>query len=402
MKLGAIAGRLASVKLTLSLLALLAAAAAVGTLGVIPQGLPESVYGDRYGFIGSLITGLGLDRFHYSIPYRLLFILFLANLLACCATRSIVGLKAAFARGEPALRVPLKDPSAAREALAEAGFEVVTGEGPLIAKRRLWAFSAFALVHLSPVLVALGAFLGTEAGFIGTTNVHVGSIADTVRAWRDGEEVSLPFAVEVKGFKRYWFPLTARFAAKTADGSALEPLELTEGAEAAIPGTAYSILVERFDPDAAEIRYRVAGGGFSGTFTRANMASAPVMLSPLAFRGEVRRAEAEVAIYGKDSQLLVKSPIAVNEPVRVLGHTVFLTAWGADSENKPFVGLQVAYDPAQWIMWVGAILFTLGVCVLLFVEGAWVREEGGELVGRASRNRRDFAELLARAAKGSG
>lgn len=402
MRFDALAGRLASVKLTLSLLVLLAASAAIGTFGVIPQGLPEAVYGDRYGFLGSLITGLGLDRFHYSIPYRLLFLLFLVNLLACCATRSVAGFKAAFMRGEPALRVPLKDRAAAREALSEAGFEVSEGEGPIIAKRRLWAFSAFALVHLSPVLVALGAFLGTEAGFIGTTNVHVGAIADKVRAWRDGEEVSLPFAVEVQGFKRYWFPLTVRFAAKSADGAALEPLELAEGVEAPVPGIPYSILVERFDPDVAEIRYRVAGGGFSGTFTRADMASAPVMLSPLAFRGEVRRAEAEVAFYGKDSQLLAKSPIAVNEPVRVLSHTVFLTAWGADSEGKPFVGLQVAYDPAQWLMWVGAILFTLGVCVLLFVEGAWAREEGGELVGRASRNRRDFAELLARAAKGPG
>lgn len=396
-----IVAKLASVKLTLWLLALLALAAAVGTLDVIPQEFQHQNYIDRFGYAGKVILWLGLDRFHYSLPYRFLFCALLLNLMACGMQKSISGLKSCLGGGIPAARVPLLNRETAREALAEAGFEV-SDKGEIRAKRRLWAFSGFALVHLSPILIAAGAFIGTEVGFVGTTNAFVGTIVDQVRDWRTGEQVFLPFAVEVGSFKRLWHPLKIRLEVKTDDGVDRGQVEVMEGEVWQVPSTDYKVMVEKFDPDEAEIAYSVFESDRPPTrYSRKTMENAPVRLSPEAFMGSVRRVEADVVFYGKDSTVLSRGTLAVNEPATALGHRVYVTAWGDDGAGKPFIGMQISYDPGQLPMWFGAISLTLGVCVLLFVEGAWVREEGGELVGRSTRNRREFAALLARAS-GSG
>lgn len=387
--------RLASVRLTLLLLALLAGGAAVGTTGLIPQGFQPETYVERYGPAGRAITLLGLDRFHYSIPYRLLFLALLANLTACGYARSISGLRSCLGKGEGSVRVPLADREKARERLAASGFNV-SADGPILAKRRLWAFAGFSLVHLSPLLVAVGGLIGSEAGFVGTANVYVGSMADSVRDWKSDGDVVLPIAVEVRSVKREFHPLTLRMGARTrGDGVDRGVFVFAEGERWKVEPTAFEVVVDRFDPDANDISYRVFEPGESpASFTRKNIGSAPVILSPIEYRGDVRRVETAVSIFRKDKTSLGNFAIAVNEPAVAEGYRIYLTNWGADDQGKPYVGLQISKDPGELPMWVGAVLMTIGLCVLLYVEGAWVREEDGFLAGRSTRNRRRFAQLL--------
>ena len=392
--------RLASPRLTIRLLLALAVVAAIGTFELIPQGLDQVRYIERYGLLGRIATSLGLDHFHTSLPFRALFLLLLANLMACGVGRSVESFKNALGRGAPALSLPLADREGAIRKLTAAGYKV-GGSTAISAKKRIWAFAAFGLVHLTPFIIAAGAFWGTEAGFLGTANLHVGAIESKFMDWKNYSEVELPFAVEVRSVRRFWYPLRVRLTARTPEGAQSGELEVVTGEKLPVPNTPFSLVVDSFDPDAQDISYRVfSQTEVFGPFTRKEMAKAPLRLSPLAYKGNVKRVEASLSVYDPSSRELGKGVVAVNEPLVFDDYRIFLTNWGQDEQDKPFVGLQIARDPGQPLVWFGSLLLSCGLMLLLFVDGAWVAERDGQLIGRSIRNRRKFAELLKGAAGG--
>lgn len=386
---------LSSLRLTLWLLVALAAAAALGTFGILPQGLEKAEYASRYGMAGETVTALGLDRFHTSWPFRLLFLLLLANLLACGLVRSLNAFRNAFGKTpDLPLSAPMADRAGTLDALRDKGF-TVPSENPVRAHRRRWAFLGFPLVHLSPFLVALGAFTGTQAGFVGTTVISVGTIDERAMNWKMSRDVELPFAVHVKSLKREWYPLTVRLEVFTSGGARKGEMVLSEGERLGVPGTDYEMELDKFDPDAKDISYRLYGqGGLVGTYSRKDMQAAPVRVSPKAFRGEVRQAFAELDIYRPGNAAAQTVLISVNGPAVVEGHRIFLTAWGDGEDGKPYVGLQITRDPGQELVWAGSAILAAGLFVLLFAQGAVVAEKDGILTARASRNSRSFAVLL--------
>lgn len=391
-------GRLGSLRLTLALLLALAVFAAVGTFEPIPQGLEKIRYLERFGALGQFITGLGLDHFHTSLPFRALVLLLIANLLACGLPRSVAGFKSVAALGSPSAAWPLGDREEAARALAAAGFRVTAVE-PLRAFRRRYAFAGFGLVHLAPVLIVAGAFWGSAGGFVATSNIFVGAIESKFMDWSRMEENHLPFAVKPVSLTREWYPLTLRLLLKTPEGSRLGEVEVTEGERFQAGESPFQLVVDRFDPDAQDISFSVfAGPTPVGSFSRQTMKASPVIIAPQAFRGEVRQAFVSLAFYDPSGREVGSGVASVNHPVEVEGHRVFLTSWGIE-EEKPYVGLQVTRDPGQWLLWLGSLLFTLGVLVLLFVEGGWAREEDGALHARSTRGRRGL-EALGRGLRG--
>jgi cytochrome c biogenesis protein len=383
------------VRLTLWLLLALALTGALGTGKLIPQSLAPFAYEELYGPAGKLIPALGLDSFYTSLPYRALFVLLILNLLACAVGRSIEGVKNAFAAGNPAARVPLTDRARTTERLRAAGY-TIKSEAPLLATKRSWVFFGFPLVHLAPLFIVAGAFWGSVGGSISTQNIHVGSITESVFEWGTNKQLELPFAIGLTDFHlHYHYPLKLRVKALVQDDADGPVITTKEGEEFAIPGTDYSAVVESFDNVEDNMYYTIKSGDTRwGPFSKGMEEGAPLTLRPEAFKGEVKQGEAIVTFFGADRAELFSTVIAVNSPATLMGYSVYLTAWGDDSEGLPFAGFQITRDPGQVPLWIGAVFLSLGIFVILFCQGAWVREEEGVLVGRASRERRLFATQL--------
>jgi len=383
--------RLASLRLTLGLLLTLAVLAGLGSF--LPQGLEPAEFRDRFPGFGPLLLALGFDHFFTAPAYRGLLVLFTANLLACATGRSLKGWRNARGRGEPSVRVPAAS-LAWQPALRARGFRV-NRSAPLRARRRTWAFLGFPLVHLAPPLVMAGGLWGSLGGFVGTQNVYVGDRTPTVYDWSAGADRRLPFVLAVEDFRLLHYPLQLRV--QILDGGEPRVAEARVGAAVPVPGSPYGVRVTRFDPATGDLTYRVVGPqGESGPFSRGQEEGAPLRVRPLAFRDpEVRRAEAVVSLQDVRGTSLARQVIAVNQPLVRDGLRIYLTAWGNDPEGRPFAGFQVVRDPGQVLVWTGSLALSLGLLLILFGDGAWVREEGGELLCRASRGTARARALLA-------
>lgn len=397
-RLSGVLSRLSSLKLALALLLALAALAAVGTFDLLPQRLAPEEYAERYGAAGPVLVWLGLDAFHTSLLYRLLIALFLANLAACGLKRGMAGFREAFGRGLPAESVELKtsEEEAARR-LSAAGYAILSA-APLRARRRAFAFLGFPLVHLAIAPLVAGAFWGSVGGRIATQNVSVGRLTDRMYDWSARDERVMPFALELREFRLLRYPsLHVKVRPLTAAGLGDE-VETEPGRPFAVPGTAFSALLENFDPRTGDMTYRIVAEGRSlGPYSRGREEGAPVRLRPQSFRegeGEIKRAEAVVRFHREGGVPPVEAVVAVNEPATVGGYRVFLTSWGKDDQGVDFAGFQATSDPGQGLVWVFSVVLTLGVFLMLFGSGAWVEADGGRLVGRASRDRRAFGDFL--------
>jgi cytochrome c biogenesis protein len=64
------------------------------------------------------------------------------------------------------------------------------------------------------------------------------------------------------------------------------------------------------------------------------------------------------------------------------------------SDAKFFTGLQVAKDPGVWVVWLGCALMVVGICIAFFMshKRVWIRIAGGRVVmaGSASKNSTGF------------
>ncbi len=382
---------LASLRLTLGLLFALAILGALGS--VVPQGLPSDQYRTRYPESAKIILGLGLDRYYTGPVYRGLLGLFTLNLLVCAAGRSADGWRGFRGRGRAGVRVPAGSAAVSPEALRARGLRV-SGEQPLRASRHSWAFLGFPAVHLALPVVAAGALGGSVAGFVGTQNVYVGDSTPTVYDWSQFRDRPLPFRIAAEDFRLVNYPVQVRI--DILDAPDRQEADLRVGGVVPVGGTPYRVRIESFDPESGDMEYFVeTPEGSLGPFARNREEGAPVRVRPLAFRDpEVRRAEAVVALTDSEGRPIARQTVAVNEPLVHGGLRIYLTAWDRDPYGNPFVGFQVVRDPGQPIVWGGSVLLCLGLLALLFGDGAWVREEGGEVACRSSRGVRRARQLL--------
>lgn len=383
--------RLASLRLTLGLLLTLAALGAAGTL--LPQNLDTAAFRARYPEWGPLLLALGFDRFYAGPVFRGLLLFFTANLLACAAGRSREGLQHAWGRGRPSARVSSGRGGWAA-VLRARGFRVRQAE-PLRALRRPWAFLGFPLVHLAPPLVMAGGLWGSLGGFVGTQNVHVGGLTPTVYDWKQERDRRLPFVLAVEDFQLFHYP--TELQVQILDAGEPRTAVVRVGGTVPVAGSPYRVRVDDFDPSTGDLSYWVVGpAGEEGPFSRGQEQGAPLRVRPVAFRDpQVRRVEARVSLRDAAGQAVARQVVAINEPLVHGGLRIYLTAWGADAEGRPFTGYQVVRDPGQPLVWIGSLALSLGLLLLLFGDGAWVREEGGELLCRASRGAGRARALLA-------
>jgi cytochrome c biogenesis protein len=421
-----------SLKLTIFLLISLALTSIIGT--IIPQGklAPEYVASISTTKL-QIYTKLDFFDMYHSMWFITLLYIFSLNLVCCSVKRLphvfkfiseptlVLGesLRKGFSlKQELSFSAPLDK---GREALAdflgkEFGAPVVTeqdGEYHLFAQKSAWCRLGVYVVHLSILVIFIGAILGSLFGFKGFAAIVEGSSVSNFQT-HNGKEVPLGFDIRCEQFRVSYYdsgapkefksiltvlengqpvkdytnvrvvvnePLTYKgftfyqssfgqasessdhtFSAKSRSGGLNERFTLQEGQVATLKdGTSFKLLesaqdISQFMP------------GFSGPAARV-----------------------EVTPKGKAAQtfIVLKNYPEVNAQ---RGDDVLFQYEGSNA--KMYTGLQVAKDPGVWVVWLGCTLMVVGLFIAFFMshKRVWIVVSKGHarMYGNASKNQAAF------------
>ena len=412
---------LASVKLALVLLVVIALLSLIGVL--LPQGWRPELYVAKYGQSWWRVFELtGFYDTYHSWWYRLALVLLTANLFVCTVERLGGTVKAAFSRQlytEQELFTRLPDfRRIAGQVPAEQAYEIlttrlkkslfgVTGARRddtffVAASRGSVARLAAPVIHLGVIVVLIGGFVGAQFGF------------STVIDVREGERTDVPhreFELKLEDFQIVFAP-----SGRIKDF--YSTLTVFEDGEERLTKT-----IEVNDP----LRYAGVGvyqssyGEFpraiaSGLLSVAMAGSTATVVAP--FREAVRvpgfpGLSVEILDYAADFRIslperevvsatweprnpAVKVRVA-NDGIPVMDDWVFLfhpsmhgeqdTGFGVrflDYDPHYYSGLQISSNPGLSTIWVGFALISVGLIPLLIMlnhERVWSRIAPGETPG---------------------
>lgn len=434
-----------SLKLTMFLLISLATISIIGT--IVPQGTPAPEYLATISQTKlQLYKALGFFDMYHSWWFILLLYLLTVNLVACSIKRlphiwkvvshpTLVmdsGLeqslpnKASFktsARPE-LLKEKLTaflSSEFARPVLTEAD-----GAWHLFAQKTPWCRLSVYFVHLSVIVIFIGALIGSFFGYKGFVNILEGQSISKVMT-RSGNEINLGFSVRCEQFS----------VALYKNGSPKEFKSILTVLENGRPVPDYTnVRVIVNDPLSYkgitfyQSSYGNAGDYFFTVSAPDGKNEMPVTLNsndsvtlPDGSTMHVIEAVDDVSQFvpnlsGAAVQVEMHTPRGATERVIVyanypvmnikyaLEHRLGAVLQYKGVEKKMFTGLQVAKDPGVWIVWLGCALMVVGIygAFLMSHRRIWIRLQNGHVTigGNSSKNQASFEqsfELLAKKLK---
>jgi len=210
---------LSSARLAIFLFLVLAFISIFGT--IIPQARPSQFYLMKYGsFWGKLILFFKLDDAYHSWWYVGTLFFFLANLITCSVKRFPISWK--LYKKNPAEINPGKLPYQYQISLKsdfsqiadfitnKLGFKKAKKDfqnGTLFYKDiNRWAYLSVYIVHLSVVIVIIGALIGAIWGYRGNMAIIEGQTSNIVQPFRKKEPIFLNFFVKLNKFNLELYP----------------------------------------------------------------------------------------------------------------------------------------------------------------------------------------------------
>ena len=414
-----------SLKLSISLLIGLALTSIIGT--VVPQGnIPPEYLQTISESKFKLYQSLSFFDMYHSWWFMLLLYLLTVNLVACSIKRLPRVWKMV---SEPQLVMDDKlekslalthEFKVSGDAVAKmkdflatsVSSPVVTekdGAIHLFAQKTPWCRLGVYVVHLSIIIIFIGALIGSFFGYKAMVNIPEGMAVDTVYAPGD-KAVKLDFAVKLEKFSVSYYDTGAPKEFKSIL-TILEKGQPVKGYEN-IPiivndplsykgitfyqssygqsgeGSLYHFNVSRrggsdgahFDLKKGE---RVTLNG--GATLEVLEATQDVRQFMPEFSGPAAKVTLKMPGKNPESFIVFKNHPEIEEQRK--GELVLQYA-GAD--EKLYTGLQVAKDPGVWIVWFGCALMTLGIMMAFFLSHnrIWIRISNGKAVmgGTASKN----------------
>lgn len=208
-----------SLRLTVVVLLTLAITSVIGTL--LPQNEEPEAYRRAFGETGyRLLSFFDLFDMYHSLWFQLLLLLLTINIVACSIHRLSSLWKIIFAR-EPKFilnsfqsmgnRIEF-DVSRSSEIMVPAieaylskhfGYRVQQkGESGFVFFAEKWKWSRLGvyIVHLSIVLLLIGAIIGSILGFEGYVNIAEGESTRTIQLMKGGKSLELPFSIRCNDF----------------------------------------------------------------------------------------------------------------------------------------------------------------------------------------------------------
>jgi len=423
----------ASIKLSVVLLLVIAIASITGT--VIPQNESMRVYLAKFGDVGyRVLSTLDVFDMYASWWFQTFLLLLVINIVVCSLDRLPVTLKAVSSKRmarNPSMFRNLKNKETfnvtySRESLQEECEKIVAGsegvqqtpEGfTIVGEKGRWTRFGVYAVHLSIVLLLVGALIGSMFGFDGYVNIVEGESVSTVRL-NNGTMQTLPFELRCDDFNTSYYPngtpkeyrsamsileqgqevlqkdiivnspLRYRGVNIFQSGRGLLFVELTFVSSET--GREYQKQVEIGDRiELPEDLGDFVLTGFQGTMDYRGRDIGPVFFGHL------------IPEEGAAESILL--PVNIPELDRERKGTVAISV----SDTLYYTGLQVTRDPGVWVVYSGFIMLIVGCFVTfftshqrLFVEV--VRDGGGcqvTVAGTANKNKFGMQQEVKRVAE---
>lgn len=423
-----------SLKLSIALLIGLAVTSIIGT--VIPQGnIPPEYIQTISESKFKLYQSLSFFDMYHSWWFMLLLYMLTVNLVACSIKRLPRVWKMV---SEPQLVMDeglekslsnvhefkvSGDAAAQREKLkgflkSEMGDPVVTeqdGVCHIFVQKNPWCRLGVYVVHLSIIVIFIGALIGSFFGYKAMVNIPEGMAVDTVYAPGD-RPIKLGFGVLLEKFSVSFYDTGAPREFKSIL-TVVENGQPVKGYEK-IPiivndpltykgitfyqssyGQSGEGAVYHFD-----VSSRGGNGGVHLDVKQGETAKLPggAMLEVLEAAQDVRQfmpefsgpaAKVRLAMPGKSPESFI---VFKNHPEIEDQRGGALVLRFAGMDQKLYTGLQVAKDPGVWVVWLGCTLMVIGISMAFFMshKRVWIRIAGGRAVmgGTASKNPAAFEQ----------
>jgi cytochrome c biogenesis protein len=426
---------LASLRLTMLLLIVLAIVSIIGT--IIPQGQLPPEYLAKIGGEQStrfkLYSMLGFFDMYHAWWFQGLLAMLTVNLLTCTikrlphvwrlATRPEIILSSAQEKSATCsaeLAVPAPDREQLIAAFSKAaGRPVVTEhdqELHLFTQRRPWARLAVYVVHASVILIFIGGIIGNVFGYKGFVAIVEGETVDSFRD-RKGNERKLGFEIRCDQF-------TVTFYDAPGGGQSQMPKEfksiltLTENGKE-VPGYKHARVVVNDPLIYQGINFYQSSYGKTGSHTfriggttltvgseetghlpdgsSMHLLEAVQDVSPYlpGKTGPAAKIDVHPAKGGPAQTLIVFANYPEDNKAEAARAGLPVISYLGGSERM-YTGLQVNKDPGVWVVWVGCILMCVGLYVAFFMphQRIWGRFGNDRLVlaGHTTRGQAAFQQ----------
>lgn len=421
-----------SLKLTIFLLISLALTSIIGT--VLPQGqLPPEYVAQISPAKLQIYAKLGFFDMYHSWWFITLLYIFSLNLTCCSIKRlphvfkfisepmMVLGesLRNSFSlKKEISFSGQLEAGRSACESFLGSEFTkpVVTehnGELHLFAQKSAWSRLGVYVVHLSILVIFIGAIIGSLFGYKGFVAIVEGTGISSVES-RSGKQMPLGFEVRCEQFSVAFYNTGAPKEFKSIltvleNGQPVkdftnvrvvvnEPLtykgitfyqssygQATEGSDHFFTATAKS-------GGAAESITLREGGSTTlkdGSTFKLLEATSEVRQFMPEFSGPAARVEVSRKGMPPQTFIVLKNHPEVNA---ARGDDILFNYNGTNA--KMYTGLQVAKDPGVWVVWLGCTLMCLGLYIAFFMshKRVWIIVTKGHvrMYGNASKNQAAF------------
>lgn len=424
-----------SLKLSIFLLICLAVTSIIGT--VIPQSPPREYLEQLSETKIRLYSVLGFFDMYHSWWFILLLYLLTINLIACSIkrlprvwkiiTEPTLVMDEGFEKSL-SLTHDFKmtgDASTLKEKVAaflgkEFASAVVTekdGEYHLFAQKTPYSRLGVYVVHLSIIIIFIGAILGSLFGYKGYVQIVEGDTASTIQT-RGGKQVDPGFGLKLEKFtvsyydtgapKEFRSNLTVMENGKSVPG--YENVKVIVNEPLSYKGLTF--YQSSYGPTGEggvyhfTVQQRNGGSPVPLTLRQGEKASLPGggTMQVLEATQEVRSVMPQFS--GPAARVEVSRPGANPQPFVVFrnypefdkerGDNLIFTYEGAD--EKYYTGLQVAKDPGVWVVWAGCALMVIGTIMAFFMshKRIWARVGKGRVTlgGSASKNQGGFQILF--------
>ena len=379
-----------------------------------------------------MINFLALNNLYHSMWFRILLLLLCTNLVACTLERlpktirlirrfespfdsqklSRFGLSSSIAAALPIEQTQ----SVVERAVCETFGRMcrIESGGPFcaVSETGRWSTLMVYVVHLSVLIVLVGALAGSYLGFKGTMNLTVGETSDKVML-AEGESVQdLPFEVRCDKFEVSFYDTGApkEFRSDLAvidKGSEVLKESIVVNDPMTYAGITFYQASYGTTLKEAEIELTDHDSGKKTALTLpfrqpVTIPGTSDQLVIADYQEDLMRVgQAIELVYGKQGRQSSAQWILIDRPYHgnsIENYLVRVTR----TDKARFTGLQVKKDPGIWLVWAGFTLMTLAIGLTFYSSHRklWVCIEPDKkrkktivtLAGRASRNAQAFEE----------
>ena len=429
-----------SLKLTISLLILLAVLSIIGTL--IMQNATRSEYTQRYGpGLYEVLNFFNLFDMYHSWWFSAILLLLVINLITCSIHR-LPGILSQISRESGELedrmlkaipyveRIQIPNPAKREENIQSSLTKWFKNRGRIETERAITLFSekgrysrlGVPITHLSILVILIGGIIGSLYGFRGHVEILEGETVNEIFLRTKDEEKPKPidFSIRCDDFNVTYYDLAGRKEKHVKEYTSI--ITVLENGKEVLKKTVqvnhplhykglafYQSNYGAIHDVALGIQWKDRKEKTIFRVIEGNTAPVPNTNNII----RVLKYFHEVHSFGEGVQVVLFKPNQEPKPFWLLKNFPLLDEKRGDQfvltfegfTEKEYTGLSVTKDPGVWVVWIGCGLMIVGLIVSFFFshQRVWVRiskTPGGEIVvaGSANKNRvgfeKSFGELV--------